>query len=296
MKRLTVVLLFVLSSLFYGCSRDAITVNGEGISKEIYNLTVKERVESHKAMGVKFDEKAIRRSVADELIAEVLLLKEAKAKKINVSDEEVKKAIDSIRGNRNEQEFKKELEKVGLSYAVFQKRVKNNLMINKLMEEFVKEDSVTEKDMIDFYKKTPIVKPESVFVKILQITNEQDANAASTAIKKGEDFDKLAERLLKENKAFMTDYGWLNPDTISKEIGNAMKVAKIDQVYGPYKGKDGTHYFFKIKKKEPAGVLSFENAKPQIKAMILQQRRQELMAHIVELNRKKVKIKYNVKV
>jgi len=73
-----------------------------------------------------------------------------------------------------------------------------------------------------------------------------------------------------------------------------MKTAKIDQVYGPYKGKDNSYYLFKIKKREASKVLSFEEAKPQIKAMMLQQRRQELMAHLVDVNRKKAKIKYNI--
>jgi parvulin-like peptidyl-prolyl isomerase len=290
------VLIFLISLFLSACSRDAITVDGEGISKEVYNAVVKERIEAHKTMGLKFDEKALKRSVADELIAEVLLLKEARARKIEVKDDEVKKAIDAMRGDRKEEDFRKEIKKTGLSYETFKRRVRNRLMISKLMEELVKDSSVTEKDMMEFYKKSqvPFLTPESVFVKIIQVNNEADAKSAMEAIKKGEDFDKIADKLLKENKAFVTDYGWLNPDTISKEIGTAMKTAKIDQAYGPYKGKDNSYYLFKIKKREASKVLPFEEAKPQIKAMILQQRRQELMAHLVDINRKKAKIKYNI--
>lgn len=295
MKRIGFVLLLFFTFL-YGCSRDAITVDGEGISREIYNAVVKERMEAHKSLGLKFDEKALKRSVADELIAEVLLLKEAKSRKIDVKDEELKKTIDAMKGNKKDEEFRKEVKKTGLSYETFQKRVKNRLIISKLMEELIRDDSVTEKDMMEFYKKSqvPFLKPESVFVKIVQLNNEADAKTAMEAIKRGEDFDKLADRLLKENKASVTDYGWLSPDTISKEIGTAMKTAKLNQVYGPYKGKDNAYYLFRVKNREASKVLSFNEAKPQIKAMILQQRRQELMAHLVDVNRKKAKIKYNI--
>ncbi|MCX7793469.1 MAG: peptidyl-prolyl cis-trans isomerase [Thermodesulfovibrionales bacterium] len=295
MKKLGFLLTLLLLFL-YGCSRNAITVDGEGIPKEVYNAVVKERLEAHKAMGIKFDEKALRRTVADELIAEVLLLKEVRSRKIEVKEDEVKKIIDSMRGNKTEEEFRKEVKKAGLSYDTFKTRVRNRLLIAKLMEELVKDDSVTEKDMMDFYKKSqvPFLKPETVFVKIVQLNTEDDAKKAMEAIKKGEDFDKLADRLLKENKASVTDYGWLNPDTISKEIGEAMKTAKLNQAYGPYKGKDNSYYIFRIKEREASRVLSFNEAKPQIKAMILQQRRQELMAHLVDVNRKKAKIKYNI--
>lgn len=299
MKRLgTVSLIAFLLTFLYGCSRNAITVDGEGISKEVYNAVVKERIESHKAMGVNVDEKTIKRLVADELIGEVLLLREARARKIEVKEDEVKKVIDAMRGDKKEEEFRKEIKDTGLSYDTFKKRIRNSLVISKLMEELVKDDSVTEDEMRDFYKKSqvPFLKPESVLVKIIQLNNESDAKAAIDSIKKGEDFDKLADRLFNEKKAAVTDYGWLNPDTLSKEIATAMKGAKIGQAYGPYKGRDNSYYLFKIQKREPSRVLSFEEAKPQIKAMILQQRRQELMAHIVEMNRKNAKIKYHIKI
>lgn len=293
MKR---IVLMVMLLFLFACSRDAITIDGEGISKELYNAVVKERIEAHKAMGLKFDEKAIKRSVADELIAEALFVREAASRKIEVKDEEVKKIIDAMRGTKKEDEFKNEVRKSGLSYSTFQKRIRNRLMIEKLMTDLVKDDSVTEKDMLDFYKKSqvPFLKPETVFVKIVQIQDEAVAKAAMDEIKKGGDFDNIAQRLLNEKKAFVTDYGWLEPDSISKEIGSAMKTAKLDQVYGPYKGKDNSYYIFKVKKREPSRVLSFNEAKPSIKNMILQQRRQELMAHLVEMNRKKAKIKYNI--
>lgn len=295
MKKVSIMLSLFLIFL-YGCSRDAITVDGEGISKEVYNAVLKERTEAHKSMGVQFDEKALRRTVADELIAEVLLLKEARSRKIEVKEDDVKKLIEAMRGNKKEEEFRKDIKKIGLSYETFKTRVRNRLIIAKLMEELVKDDSVTEKDMMEFYKKSqvPFLKPETVFVKIIQMNNEADAKAAIEAIKKGEDFDRLADKLLKENKASVTDYGWLNPDTISKEIGTAMKTAKVNQTYGPFKGKDDSYYIFRIKNREASRVLSFNEAKPQIKAMILQQRRQELMAHLVDINRKKAKIKYNI--
>lgn len=299
MKRLIIMsfLLFIIIS--FGCSkRDAITVDGEGIPMEIFNLSLQERLSSHKSMNLKVNDAAIRKSVIDELIGEAILIKEAKVKGLTVSESELKQAVAAQRGNRSEREFIEELKKTGISYETFQKRIKDRMLITKLLGEVVKEDSITEEEMRSFYKNSPkpFLKPEKVFVKILQLNSEDEAKKAIQEIRKGEDFDSLSGRLVKEQRASTTDYGWIEPDVFSKEISDSMKLARLNQVYGPFKGRDNAYYIFKIKEKQPSKVLSFDEARGQIKDILLTQKRSEAATRIVIENRKKAKIKYNIKV
>lgn len=286
-------LLFVTTA---GCSRSAITVDGEEISKEFFDNALKERLNAHKSMNVTASEKALRKSVSEELIAEALLLEEAKSRKIAVTDDEIKKTIDGMRGSKDEKDFKEDLRKSGTTYDIFLKKLRNRLILSKLMGDLVKDDSISEEAMREYYKasQVPLLKPEKDFVKIVQLSSEADAKEAAAALKKREDFDALADRLVKSGKASATDYGWLEPDVLSKEIAMAMKAAKLNIAHGPYKGKDGSYYLFRLKERKGSEVLPFDEARPQIKNILLSQKRQEIAAKIVETRRKTAKIKVNI--
>lgn len=299
MRRLSIWLLLLPIFSFFACSsRDAITVDGEGIPKELYSLVLKERIESHKSINLKVNEMAIKKSVAEELIGEALLVKEAKARGMAVTESELKDALASQRGNRTEKEFIEELRKSGIAYDIFQKRIRDRILINKLLNELVKETAITEDEMRLFYKNSPVpfLKPEKAFVKVLQLFSEDEAKKAMEEIRKGGDFDAISSNLIKEQKASATDYGWIEPDVFSKEIADSMKSARLNHAYGPFKGRDGTYYIFKVKDRQPSRVLSFDEAKPQIRNMMVSQKRVEVATRIVTDNRKKAKIKYNIKV
>lgn len=291
--------LFLLCLNFLGCtSRDAIIVDGEGIPKEVYSVILKERIESHKSMNLTVNEAAIKKSVIEELIGEALLVKEAKAKGFSVTESEVKDAISAQRGIKGEKEFIEELRKSGIPYEIFQKRIKNHLLIKKLLYELVKEDTVTEEEMSSFYKNSPVpfLKPEKAFVKVLQLSSEEDAKKAIEEVRDKGDFDTVSSRLVREQKASATDYGWIEPDAFSKEIADSMKSARLNHAYGPFKGRDGTYYIFNVKERQPSKVLSFDEAKMQIRNMLISQKRTKVATRIVTENRGKAKIKYNIKV
>ncbi|HAM49445.1 MAG TPA: hypothetical protein DCP92_01625 [Nitrospiraceae bacterium] len=295
MRKLIVVsgLLLIFAA---GCAKEAITVDNEGISKELFDQALKERIQAHKAMNLTVDEKALRKSVTDELIAEALLLEEAKARKISYSEDELQKAIAGIKGNKSEKDFKDALVKSGMSYDLFVKRVKNRLLVSKLISAEVKDDSITETEMRAFYRSSPVplLKPEKDFVRIIEFFDEATAKETQEKLNKGGDFDLVADELEKSGKASATAYGWLEPESLSKEMSDAMRIAKLNTVYGPLKGKDGSSYYmFRIKERQGSEVLSFEEAEPQIKNILLNQKRQFVAAQIIANRKKSAKIKIN---
>ncbi|MBI5740774.1 MAG: peptidyl-prolyl cis-trans isomerase [Nitrospirae bacterium] len=287
------IILMLLLFAATGCTKSAITVDNEKISKELFDITLKERLSIHKTA----DREAVKKAVTDELIAHALLVREAKAKKISVKDEEVRKTIEGMRGDMTEQEFKEGLKKREMPYNIFQDRVKSALLISKLMTSLVKDDSVTEEEMRDFYQRRPVpfLQSEQEFVKILEVRNESDAGKAAAELKKGADFDILAKNMSDSGSASVTDYGWLDPDTLpSRELASELKTAGLNVFSGPHKGKDGAYYFFKIKERRGPRELPFEEVKPLIKTNLLNKKRQELTANIIEAGRKTVRIKIDI--
>jgi parvulin-like peptidyl-prolyl isomerase len=72
-----------------------------------------------------------------------------------------------------------------------------------------------------------------------------------------------------------------------------MRIAKLNTVYGPLKGNEG-YYMFRIKDRQNSGVLSLEEATPQIKNILLNQMRQAIASQIIQNRKKTAQIKINV--
>ena len=296
---LCVVLMFVVIS---SCSKKqearkgpAAVVNGEEISMEAFQKRLKQRLEFHRKNASKVDEKELKNAVINEMISERLLLEAAKEKGIEVNDEEIDKAIKEYK-KRNGKKLEDYLKKWNISEEEFKREVKNQMLINKLIAELVPEDSIKEEDIKDYYKNAekPLMKPERVEVKLIQIMDEKEAKKIVEEIKKkGMDFDRLGEKLKKENKAIVSDYGWVQPRFFRGEIGDALKTLKEGEVGGPYPGKEG-FYILKIRKREKARPMTYEEAKEQIKRILLNKRRQAMKTHIVQERKKKAKIVVNV--
>ncbi len=297
-KRLSVLVLLALVVVFnFGCSKKpAAVVNGEEISMEDFQRQLNQRLESHKIQGASVQEKRLKEAVLQELIGRKLLLQVAREKNITVTDDEINKEIDSIKQLMGEKNFSDSLKKWNLSLDKYRSQLKETLMIRKLLAKLVPDDSIKEEDMKKYFKNrpTPYMQPEQVMVKLVQTGTEEEARALLDEMKKdGIDFDKFTEKLKREKRAVVSNYGWVQPGFFSGEIKDALKELKPGQVGGPYKGRDG-YYILKVKERQPEKVLSYEEARDQIKKELILQKRQATMAHMIEERKKKAKIEINI--
>jgi parvulin-like peptidyl-prolyl isomerase len=293
-----IIALLIIVTIFFlsGCSKKpAAVVNGEEISMDEFQIQLNQRLLSHKTTGVNINKKELRDAVINELIGRKLLLQVAKEKGIKVSEEELNKAIEAIKSSVGDEKLKKFLKDMNMTEQEYRKQTRDTLTIRKLISSLVPEDKITEDIMKEYYKNRamPYIKPERVYVRLIQVTTEDEAKKIITELKKGMDFDKVAERLKAEKKAAVTDYGWAQPDTFSGEIKEALKKLKKGQYGGPYKGKEG-YYILRVKDREPEKVMSYEEAKGQIKRELLAQQRQATVAHLIEERKKKANIEINI--
>lgn len=112
-------------------------INGEKISKEAYEARFVKEEAALKASGV--DASAVgdslKQQVLDNLIAEALLLQEARKKSITITDEEIEAIISENRTRfEAEASFQKALETEGLTLEKFRKLISDQLTIQKLLE------------------------------------------------------------------------------------------------------------------------------------------------------------------
>lgn len=289
---LIIVGIFFLS----GCSKKpAAVVNGEEISMDDFQMQLKQRLLSHKTTGINVNKRELKDAVINELIGRKLLLQIAREKGIKVSDEELNKTVESIKSTVGDEKLNKFLKDMNMTEQEYREQTRDSLVIRKLISTLVPEDKITEDMMKKYYKNrpTPYIKPERVYVRLIQVNTEAEAKEIMNELKEDTDFDRVANRLEAEKKAAVTDYGWAQPDTFSSEIKDALKNVKKGQYGGPYKGKEG-YYILRVKDRKPEKVMSYEEARDLIKRELLAKQRQATVAHLIAERKKKADIKINI--
>jgi len=275
--RLAAALVVMGIFLISACSKPAATVNGKKISKETLEMHLKERVTEHKGQNVTIDAKKLRESVLQELISERIALDEAAARGITASDADANKEIDAIKQRFGDEMFQKSLKEKGITLDTFRQRVKERIILGRFMETFTKESDITDAEMSDYYKNSPkpFIKPARVNMKIVEFQSDEAARAAAEDLEKTKmDFDQYADRLARENKANVTDYGWVSPEFFSPSMALSIKALRDGQHGGPYKGQK-SFYLVRVKEHQPEGIAKYEEVKDMIRNLLLQQRRTE---------------------
>jgi hypothetical protein len=89
----------------------------------------------------------------NELTVEMILLEEAQKLEINVTDQELEKAVSEIKSDYPEGEFEKTLLEFAVSYDSWKSRLKNRLIINKVIEEeLASKITITPEDVTEYYQ------------------------------------------------------------------------------------------------------------------------------------------------
>lgn len=278
MKR--ILILFVLVCFFPGCQKKPVAViNDEEITEKIFNRYMKQRVKEHKAQGVTVSRTALRESVLQQIIVDKLLFQGAKEKNITVTDAEVDREVALARKMLGEKAFMEDLKEDSLSIEEFKNIIREKLAVRKFVESIIPD--IPDEEIRDFYKNspTPFLKPETVHVRFIQTSTEATAKAILKEMEEENiGFDEMAEKLAKEKRAVVSTYGWTRSSFFSPKIAAALKKLKAGTHGGPYKGKDG-YYIIRVKQRQEQGVKSLDEARGEIKNILLNRKRQMAVGH-----------------
>jgi parvulin-like peptidyl-prolyl isomerase len=271
-------------------------VNGQSISKAELQRAIKARSEVHQRTGASVEYDALRSSVLDQLISEALIHQGARAAGVTIMEEEVDLELDSIKRRTGQEAFAMYLESASMTEKEYYGRLKETLIKNRFIEDFIFTEEIEEEEIREFYSESPIpfMTPELADVRIVEMELEEEAAAAMKEMRSlgSGGFDKVADRLRDDTTVFVSDYGETNPSFYSGEVGEAMRELEEGRFGGPYKGKEG-FYLISVRKRLPARPRTYEEARDEIWGKLYERKKAAAIIHWVANERNKSTIVRN---
>jgi parvulin-like peptidyl-prolyl isomerase len=238
----------------------------------------------HDGTGASVGPDALRTSVLEQLISEVLLLQGAADAGVTVTEGELAAELERIKKRSGEERFRKYLDSSSLTEEEYTTRLWKKMMRDRFIDTMIFSGQIPEEEIKDFYKDSPMpfMTSEMVELRIMEFESQEEAEAAIKEMRSIEKngFDKVARRLSSDDRIFVSQYGETNPSFYPGEVGSAMKELGEGEFGGPYKGKEG-FFLVRVRKRIPERPKTFVEARQEIKAMLLDRRRTAAVIHWV---------------
>ncbi len=269
---LMLVLILALTSCKNNDEGFVATVDGEGITSEQFNSEFqvfkrmyeqqlgKDAMSQVAEDGRTFEDK-LREDILEKLIMESVLAKDAKAKNIIVTEDEVKaqmdKYIEMMGGQEKIDEFLKGQQ---LSKEYFEEFLMKQLLLDKHKEAYLNEVKVTDEEAKEYFNEN---KEELVVVKAshILIKTEEEGKAILERLNSGENFATVAgeESIDSASAADGGNLGYFKKGSMISEFEEAAFDLKVGEVSGLVKTEVGYHIIYIEDRKD-----TFETLKDDI--------------------------------
>lgn len=268
---LVVVLFIVGTSLFAQATSNPVlvTVEGQPITRD----------ELYQAFVQLYPQQA--NDVLNRLVNEILVLNEAKRRKVDVSEQEVKSRATEL-GITDE-----------LS-ALLHRMIKSTLLAEKLIIA-EKKLKVTDDEVKKFFEenRSQLGEPEQVRLKQILVLSETEANDVLLALQAGADFSKMAT--LKSQDTISRekggDLGFFSRGMLVPEIEKVVFDMKQGEVSSPIRTAAGFH-IIKVEEKRPFKEAKLDaEMKRRLERLILNNKIQQELPRWVDGLRQKATIR-----
>ena len=286
------VLLLVISLIGNGCTKDTTglvaQVNKQEVTEEEYNEELVLNTTMYdKEYGEEFllevgpdgqsRERKLKQQILDTLIIEKIIQEDAKAKGIDVTQEEVDTALEEIKAQAGSQEdYEKLLSTNGMSVEYFQKGIRKNIVMERHYEKHLEETEIKDEDIEKYFEKN---KDELAVIRARHIllNDEEHAKDVLKMLKEGADFEEvaLAESLDSNSGAQGGDLGYFVRGKMIKEFSDAAFALEIGEISGLVKTEIGYH-IIKLEDK----VETLKDFQEQIDMILKQEKYQEYIAEL----------------
>lgn len=254
-------LLPIIAPRFVLANGELAKVNGHSITEQDVQYTLG-GLNSGQRNNLLSDENS-KRQILNGLIDQELLVQEAEKEKLD-QDAEFKNAM-----------------------AAFRKQFLSNRILQKNVGE-----KATETLAKKFYEdhKVSRFNTDQVYVQHILVKTEAEAKGVLEKVKKGEDFQALAEKISKDPSAKNNrgDLGFISRDRMAIEFTDAAFGAEEGSVVGPIKTLYGYH-IIKVIQKKPGKPIGYD----EIELRVQNEFRQELTRTYIYKLRAQSKIQVN---
>ena len=216
----------------------------------------------------------LKNRTLEQIVQNTLFMQEAKNNNIEINQEELSEAVLKTEVGYAEDSLNKQLEFEGLSRKEWENIIENNLLINKLINNFVNSKvSVSDEEMLRYFEanESKFHKSEQVRALHIMVETEEEIRQIQKELQsKEKDFSGLArEYSLGPEGVRGGDLGYFEAGQMPEEFDNVFKL-KINGVSDIIRTPYGFH-LFKVVDKVEDRKMSFEESKKQIEQVLLQE-------------------------
>ena len=281
-------------------------VDGTKITRADVDAELKSTLSQYKEQyGDDFEEnsdlkdklKSTRENVVDSLVEKEVLLKMAKKldlvpeeDEINkYAEEQVQKYRDQVASSSTatetstatvEEEFNKFLDNYGYTLETFTQYFKDTYVINKVIEDMVKDVTVSDDEIQSYYdENTDSYKREAgADAYNILVDSEEKAKEIKSQIKSLDDFKKFADENNTDSikgKGGYLGYVTYENSGMVEEFTNAFKELKSGEVSDPVKSDYGWHLIMAENVHTEAYTATVDEAKAEIESTLLNNKKQQ---------------------
>jgi len=247
------------------------------------------------------------RQVLDTLIARTLFRQEALAQGLTVTDDEVKKEIDSLRGQfPSPDAFTKALAAEGMNEQQLLERARQEFLVQKYVETKVASKiTVADESVKAFYDQNQdqMKVPERLHLRHILVGVEPtaspedkqkakaEADEVLAKLKGGGDFAALAKEHSDDpgSKEKAGDLSWIAQGQTVEPFEKAAFALKDQEVSGVVETRFGYHVIQRLET-QAAGVVPFDHVKERIRTFLKQRDTQQALQAEIQALRAKGKV------
>jgi parvulin-like peptidyl-prolyl isomerase len=304
MKKAVIVLLVLMVC----CAKEntpkdgAIRVNGSWIKKDqidrISDMYRQEMLRAYPEKALQALPPDLKKNIARQLIANEVVLQEAKKRKMGYSADKYQTTLEGIKKQfRDSSMLAAELAKMGQTESDMKGQIRDGLTVDSLIKTLSKPgDSVTVKACKVYYDSNQsrfasekkyrashilfLVKKQTTPDQKKAI--EQNAQKVLMEVKSGKDFAALAKKYSQDPnvKTSGGDIGWFKQGDLP-EIESAVKTLQMNQVSGVVESHLGYHIIKKTGE-ETLPPQTFDKVQGQIKNMLQLKKQNDVVKHFVD--------------
>lgn len=223
----------------------------------------------------------LKNNVTEQLINSTLLFQYAKEQKITIPAEEINDEIDLIKNNfDSEEEFNEALRRNDLTINQLKDSLKNQMMIERAMEQEYEKIDITEEEIFQYYEdnKDYFFEPENRKIRHILVENREEAENILNQLNDGlVDFDKLArDKSICPSSEQGGDLGYITRGQMVKnfeEMSFSLEIGEISEITQTEYG----YHVIKCDDIQKEHQLTFEEARENIKNMLLSREKNEII-------------------
>jgi parvulin-like peptidyl-prolyl isomerase len=299
----------VLVLLMVCCAKEnvpadgAVRVNGTWIKKDQINryaeMYREEMLRAYPEKALQGLPPDLNKNITRQLIANEVVLQEAKKRKIGFSKEKYQTTLDGIKKRfQDSAMFAAELAKMGQTETDVKGQIADGLTVDSMMKLLLKPvDSATAKECKAYYDGNQASFASEKRYRASQIlflvkkdatpdqkkAIQQNAQKVLAEVKAGKDFAALAKKYSQDptTKSSGGDIGWFKRGDLMKEFETAVMTLQMNQASDVFETQVGFH-IIKKSGEETLPPQTFDKVEGQIKTMLLLKKQNDVIKRFVD--------------